>query len=87
MHMNNGLFGNIDSSHLLLMNTMYHRPTKYNNYTDKMDLIFKDTLTNEKVLVSIPEPKMKMYVVKEELRDYLNMTVLHVDQDWNITIG
>lgn len=70
MHMNNGLFGNIDSSHLLLMNTMYHRPTKYNNYTDKMDLIFKDTLTDEKVLVSIPEPKMKMYVVKEELRDY-----------------
>ena len=26
-------------------------------------------------------------IEKEELRDYLNMTVLHVDQDWNITIG
>ena len=26
-------------------------------------------------------------IKKEELRDYLNMTVLHVDQDWNITIG
>lgn len=25
-------------------------------------------------------------IKKEELRDYLDMTVLHVDQDWNITI-
>lgn len=24
---------------------------------------------------------------KEQLKDYLDMTVLHVDQDWNITIG
>ncbi len=26
-------------------------------------------------------------IKKEELRDYLNMTVLRIDQDWNITIG
>lgn len=26
-------------------------------------------------------------IKKEELRDYLNMTVLHVDQEWNIIIG
>lgn len=26
-------------------------------------------------------------IKKEQLKDYLNMTVLHVDQDWNITIG
>lgn len=26
-------------------------------------------------------------IKKEELRDYLNMTVLRVDQEWNITIG
>ena len=26
-------------------------------------------------------------IKKEELRDYLDMTVLRVDQDWNITIG
>ena len=25
-------------------------------------------------------------IKKEKLRDYLDMTVLHVDQDWNITI-
>ena len=28
----------------------------------------------------------KTEIKKEELRDYLDMTVLHVDQDWNITI-
>ena len=26
-------------------------------------------------------------IQKEQLKDYLDMTVLHVDQDWNITIG
>lgn len=26
-------------------------------------------------------------IKKEQLKDYLDMTVLHVDQDWNITIG
>jgi hypothetical protein len=26
-------------------------------------------------------------IKKEELRDYLDMTVLRVDQEWNITIG
>lgn len=26
-------------------------------------------------------------IEKEQLKDYLDMTVLHVDQDWNITIG
>ena len=26
-------------------------------------------------------------IKKEELKDYLDMTVLRVDQEWNITIG
>lgn len=26
-------------------------------------------------------------IQKEQLKDYLDMTVLRVDQDWNITIG
>ena len=26
-------------------------------------------------------------IEKEQLKDYLDMTVLHVDQEWNITIG
>ena len=26
-------------------------------------------------------------IQKEKLKDYLDMTVLRVDQDWNITIG
>lgn len=26
-------------------------------------------------------------IEKEQLKDYLDMTVLRVDQDWNITIG
>lgn len=26
-------------------------------------------------------------IKKEQLKDYLDMTVLRVDQDWNITIG
>lgn len=26
-------------------------------------------------------------IEKDQLKDYLDMTVLHVDQEWNITIG
>ena len=26
-------------------------------------------------------------IQKEQLKEYLDMTVLRVDQDWNITIG
>lgn len=43
-------------------------------------VFFKSEIAN---ISGLPYEEIK----KEELRDYLDMTVLRVDQDWNITIG
>lgn len=43
-------------------------------------VFFKSEITN---ISGLPYEEIK----KEQLKDYLDMTVLRVDQDWNITIG
>lgn len=43
-------------------------------------VFFKSEIAN---ISGLPYEEIK----KEELRDYLDMTVLRVDQEWNITIG
>lgn len=64
------LFGNLDGSNLVLLNTIYDRPTKFNDYTDCMNLIVKDVATGEKHLLKYKNPRMRMYVTKPEYRDY-----------------
>lgn len=43
-------------------------------------VFFKSEIAN---ISGLPYEKIK----KEQLKDYLDMTVLRVDQEWNITIG
>lgn len=43
-------------------------------------VFFKSEIAN---ISGLPYKEIK----KEQLKDYLDMTVLRVDQDWNITIG
>lgn len=43
-------------------------------------VFFKSEIAN---ISRLPYKEIK----KEQLKDYLDMTVLRVDQDWNITIG
>lgn len=43
-------------------------------------VFFKSEIAN---ISGLPYEKIE----KEQLKDYLDMTVLRVDQDWNITIG
>lgn len=43
-------------------------------------VFFKTEIAN---ISGLPYEKIE----KEQLKDYLDMTVLRVDQDWNITIG
>ena len=45
-------------------------------------VFFKTDISDISDISGLPYTEIK----KEELRDYLDMTVLHVDQDWNITI-
>lgn len=47
-------------------------------------VFFKSEIANISGLpYGLPYEEIK----KEQLKDYLDMTVLRVDQDWNITIG
>lgn len=64
------LFGDIDGSNLILLNTIYDRPSNTNNYVDCMNLIVKDAFTGEKHLLKYKNPKMRMYITKPEYRDY-----------------
>lgn len=64
------VLGKINSKNLLLINVIYHRPLKENKWKDYCSIIVKDTSTNEKRLVTIENPKMLMYIVKPEFRDY-----------------
>ena len=43
-------------------------------------VFFKSEIAN---ISGLPYKEIK----KEQLKDYLDMTVLRVDQEWNITIG
>lgn len=70
----------------ILFNTIYHKKVEpkrlkgkiKENYVDKIDLIFKNLDTGEKVLKEIEGPEMEIYVAKDdvELGDYV-----HVDID------
>ncbi len=55
---------------LMLLNVIYHKPSKYNDYTDYLDVIYRDLRTGEKYVECIPEPKMEIYFVQPEHRTF-----------------
>ena len=65
-----GIFGKINAENLLLINVIYHKPTKNTNWCDYLDLILKDVNTGEKKLYTIKDPPMKLYTVKNEFRTF-----------------
>lgn len=64
------LLGNIHSSNLLLLNVFYHRPKKETKYKDYCSVLVKNVATGEKKIITIEDPKMLLYFVKPEYRDY-----------------
>lgn len=64
------ILGDIDTSNILLLNVLYHRPTKATKWKDYASIVVKDVTTNEKRLITIEEPPMILYYIKEEYRDY-----------------
>ena len=56
---------------------------------DKEEGITAHKVTTKKdiELVAQNHAEQSSYGKKEQLKDYLDMTVLRVDQEWNITIG
>lgn len=63
--------GNIpNKDSLMLLDVLYHRPNKYNDKTDCIDIIYKDLKTGEKHLKSILNPEIEIYFLKNEYRNY-----------------
>ena len=62
--------GDIGKRNLMLVNTLYHRASRDNDYTDYMDIIYKDLDTGEKFLKTLENPKMEIYFANENARDY-----------------
>ena len=64
------ILGKIDTEDLLLLNVLYHRPTKERGWNDYASVLLKNVSTGEKQVVLIQNPRMVLYEVKEECRDY-----------------
>ena len=63
----------VHTKNLLLINVIYHRPRKETKWEDACSIIVKDVSTGEKRLVTIKNPKMLMYIVKPEFRNYYHI--------------
>lgn len=55
---------------LMLINILYNQPSPQTNWTDSLDIIYKDLSTGEKYLESILNPTMDIYFTKPEFRNY-----------------
>ena len=58
------ILGKIDTEDLLLLNVLYHRPTKERGWNDYASVLLKNVSTGEKQVVLIQNPRMILYEVK-----------------------
>lgn len=72
---------NTRTEDLMLINIIYNYPMKETDWSDSIDVIYKDLSTGEKVLEHIMNPEMEVYFTKPEYRNYdYNKFVLPIDQ-------
>ena len=55
---------------IMLINVIYNQPTAQTNWTDTIDVIYKDLSTGEKHLETIINPTMDVYFTKPEYQNY-----------------
>lgn len=71
----------IDTDDIILINIIYHKPSKQNEWVDYLDVIYKEISTGEKKCLVIPEPEMEIYIVNEEDRDFTyNKAFIELDK-------
>ena len=76
--------GDIDTSNLLLLDVKYG---KAENGVDYAMLLLKNVVTGKKFVHSIPEPKMEIYFVKDEYRDFdYNQTAMKMDKLYPVQV-
>ena len=60
----------IDTDDINLINIIYHKPSKENNWSDYLDVIYKEISTGKKKCLVIKEPEMEVYFVEDEYRTF-----------------
>ena len=55
---------------IMLINVIYNQPSAQTNWTDTVDIIYKDLSTGEKHLETIINPTMDVYFTKPEYQNY-----------------
>lgn len=61
---------NIDKNNIMLVDMLYSYGNKDNDYTDTLDIVYRDLKTGEKKLKTIEKPPIEIYFTKPEYRDY-----------------
>ena len=60
----------VDTSKLMYVNSIYHKPCAATDYEDYLDIIYKDLETGQKYVETKKNPEIIAYLVKPEYRDY-----------------
>jgi len=78
---------NVDKDNIMLLDVLYHNGNKDTEYTDYIDIIYKNTKSGEKLLKTIEKPEIEIYFTKEEYRDYdYNKTFMELDKTEKHTV-
>lgn len=54
---------------LMFLKTIYHKPSKHNEWSDMLEVVYKVISSGEKYVLSLENPKMDVYIAKEEFRN------------------
>ena len=72
---------------LMLIDVIYHRASASTDWTDCLDIVYKDLTTNEKKLKTIVNPTVDIYYCKDEYRDYkYNKRFMELDKVRKVTV-
>ena len=72
---------NLNKDDIMLVDMIYSYGNKDNDYTDTLDIIYKDLRTGEKKLRTIEKPPIEVFFVKNEYRNYShNKNYIEIDK-------
>lgn len=75
------LHSKVDKNDIMLTNIIYNYPTKSTEWTDYLNIIYKDISTGEKHLKVIEKPQIEIYFTKDEYRNYdYNKNFIELDK-------
>ena len=64
------MFEDLHGRQLMLTDVLYQKPSKITNWSDYINIVYRDLITGEKHLLTIKDPTYVIYEVKEEFRTF-----------------